>query len=50
MKIEIWQDEDGDWGWSIFDSYGDEVVAQDEMWATRDLARKEAYAALEDLL
>jgi hypothetical protein len=47
MKLEIWE-QDGEWGWSIFDGYGDEVSASTNMFHTKQEARQEAYAALED--
>lgn len=47
MKAQVWEQE-GKWGWSIFDEYGDEVASSDSMWSTRAEARQEMYAALED--
>lgn len=47
MKAHVW-DQDGKWGWSIFDNYGDEVCASTNMFESRELARQELYAALSD--
>lgn len=46
MKVQTWE-QDGDWYWSIFDEYGDEL-ASDGPHETRALAREELYAAVED--
>lgn len=48
MRIQVWEDEDNEWGWSIFDKYGDEIVSQTRMLESRIDARQEAYAALSD--
>jgi hypothetical protein len=47
MKLKIYE-QDNQWGWSIFDEYGDEISASTSEWPTREECRKEAYAALSD--
>ncbi len=47
MKLQTFE-QDGKWGWSIFDEYGDEVSANTTMFDTKQDARKEGYAALSD--
>jgi len=48
MKLQVWEDEEKEWGWSIFNMYGDEIATQTRMLESRIDARQEAYAALSD--
>lgn len=48
MKVQVWEDKDGEWGWTLFDEYGDEFASQTKMLPTREAARAEWKAASED--
>lgn len=39
---------DGEWGWNIFDGYGDLEAESTKMHSSREAARQEMYAALND--
>lgn len=47
--MDVWEDYEHQWGWSIFNEYDEEVASSDRMFNTRKEAQHEAFLVFKDL-